>query len=288
MGASGCRAPLGPGCSTSGGSRAGRLPCRGKARFRPSGSLDHVPGSPHAASRQRQRAPRTAQKQPVAGPLNARSRGPAALHDSQIQPAMGAPVKDAADLGREAHRLEAELQGRQQQALDPAKVEADLAAAAQHAAAGRRQQAIDALLALEKQGRVAEDIAATRKAVTALLQVGVAGSNPPCRMGRRRPASAAAGAGARAGAATRQPTDRAARCPAAPLTARCCPLLGARRCCTRRGTGSSSRSMLCCCPNGARSSSRRCRRAAAGLHGGHVAPAAEQGRLQSRAAGGGC
>lgn len=85
---------------------------------------------------------------------------------------MGAPpVKDAADLGAEAHRLEAELQGRQQQAVDPAKVQAELAAAAEHAAAGRRQEAIDVLLALEKQGRVAEDISATRQAVTALLKV---------------------------------------------------------------------------------------------------------------------
>lgn len=85
---------------------------------------------------------------------------------------MGAPpVKDAADLGAEAHRLEAELQGRQQQAVDPAKVQAELAAAAEHAAAGRRQEAIDVLLALEKQGRVAEDISATRQAVTALLKI---------------------------------------------------------------------------------------------------------------------
>lgn len=84
---------------------------------------------------------------------------------------MGPPKKDAADIGREAGRLEAELQGRQQQALDPAKVEAEVAECLEAAWAGQRQQAIDGLLALEKQGRLAEDVAATRKAVTALLQV---------------------------------------------------------------------------------------------------------------------
>lgn len=48
-----------------------------------------------------------------------------------------------------------------------AEVDAALAAAK----AGQRQQATDALLALEKQARLAEDVAATRKVVTALLQV---------------------------------------------------------------------------------------------------------------------
>lgn len=84
---------------------------------------------------------------------------------------MGAP-QDAADLGADAKRLEAELQGKSPaQALDPAKVEADVQAARQAAAAGRRQEALDALLAVEKAARVAEDISATRQAVTALLQV---------------------------------------------------------------------------------------------------------------------
>lgn len=51
------------------------------------------------------------------------------------------------------------------------QVDARIAELRAAAAAGRRQEATDGLLALEKQGRVAEDITSTRKACSALLEV---------------------------------------------------------------------------------------------------------------------
>lgn len=85
---------------------------------------------------------------------------------------MGAPTpKDAADLGADAKKLEATLQGRQPTQLDAAKFDEEVAVCQAAAAAGRRQEALDGLLGLEKQARVAEDVAATRTAVTALLSV---------------------------------------------------------------------------------------------------------------------
>ena len=83
---------------------------------------------------------------------------------------MGAP-KDAEDLGREADHLKAELEGKAT-AIDQEKVDRELAAFRELAKQpGKRQEAIDGLLGLEKQGRVAEDIATTRKACSAVLEV---------------------------------------------------------------------------------------------------------------------
>lgn len=61
--------------------------------------------------------------------------------------------------------------------LDQEKVDSDVASL-KTLAGTQRQEAIDGLLALEKQGRVAEDIVTTRKACTALLEVrAAAGDN---------------------------------------------------------------------------------------------------------------
>ena len=56
-------------------------------------------------------------------------------------------------------------------AVDAAKVAEQVAAARALAAGGQRAQAIDALLAVEKAGRVAEDAPSTLKACTAILEV---------------------------------------------------------------------------------------------------------------------
>lgn len=152
--------------------------------------------------------------------------------------------------------------------LDQEKVDSDVARL-KGLASTQRQEAIDGLLALEKQGRVAEDIVTTRKACTALLEVGPAAASA-------RPAVLASCSASsilmsercvvrkrtrhgcphskmfsmtdsppKFGAARRtQPPAKPLGCPSrAP-----CP-----RCCTRRATGRRCRSMLCCCPSGAAS-----------------------------------
>lgn len=170
---------------------------------------------------------------------------------------MGAP-KDAADVSREAKHLEAELQGKQAPALDSAKVEADVAACVELAGAGRRQEALDGLLALEKQGRVAEDVSATRKAVTALLQVpsllcaGMDSARWWCWMG------AGDGRRGRGGGSSLScrphlpppmpPTRRQPNCASAHAGPRPCSLLCSAlptfcRSCMRHGTGRGCRSM---------------------------------------------
>lgn len=86
---------------------------------------------------------------------------------------MGAPVKapmDAEDLKREVDKLDEELQGKRSD-IDQAKVDADIAALRELAAAGQRQEAVDGLLAVEKQGRLGEDIVSTRKACTTILEI---------------------------------------------------------------------------------------------------------------------
>ena len=56
-------------------------------------------------------------------------------------------------------------------AVDAAKVEQQVAAARALAASGQQAQAIEALLAVEKAGRVAEDSPSTLKACSAILEV---------------------------------------------------------------------------------------------------------------------
>lgn len=76
-------------------------------------------------------------------------------------PAKAAPVVESA-----AEKAEAKA------AIDQAKVDSEVAAFRELAKqAGRRQEAIDGLLAMEKQGRVAEDVVTTRKACSAVLEV---------------------------------------------------------------------------------------------------------------------
>ena len=101
---------------------------------------------------------------------------------------MGASPMDAEDLGIEMDKQEAAQQGKSNE-IDQAKVEADVAALKALAAAGKRAEAIDGLLAIEKQGRTAEDGPSTRLACTTILQVrccwdlGAAGQQLLCRAG---------------------------------------------------------------------------------------------------------
>lgn len=55
--------------------------------------------------------------------------------------------------------------------IDQAKVEEGIASAKTQAAAGARQEAIQALLSIEQKGRLAEDITSTQRACTAILEV---------------------------------------------------------------------------------------------------------------------
>ena len=80
--------------------------------------------------------------------------------------ATDAPEKAAPVVESAAEKAEAKA------AIDQAKVDSEVAAFRELAKqAGRRQEAIDGLLALEKQGRVAEDVVTTRKACSAVLEV---------------------------------------------------------------------------------------------------------------------
>lgn len=83
---------------------------------------------------------------------------------------MGAAPMDAEDLGVELDKMDQAQQGKATE-VDQAKVEAEVAALLALAAQGRRQEAIDGLLAVEKAGRTAEDSASTRLACTSILQV---------------------------------------------------------------------------------------------------------------------
>ncbi len=55
--------------------------------------------------------------------------------------------------------------------IDPVKVEEGIANARALAAQGSREEAINALLSIEQKGRLAEDVAITRSACTAILEV---------------------------------------------------------------------------------------------------------------------
>ena len=70
----------------------------------------------------------------------------------------------------ELDKMDAEQQGKEK-GVDQANVDVRIAELRAAAAAGQRQEAVEGLLALEKAGRVAEDITSTRKACTALLEV---------------------------------------------------------------------------------------------------------------------
>ena len=113
---------------------------------------------------------------------------------------MGASPMDAEDLGVEMDKQEKAQQGKPNE-IDQAKVEADVAALQALAAAGKRAEAIDGLLAIEKQGRTAEDGASTRLACTTILQARARGGGeaeeapPPPRSGCRAATAAAAGSG---------------------------------------------------------------------------------------------
>lgn len=95
---------------------------------------------------------------------------------------MGAPgddqarPMDAEDLSIELDKMDAAQRGKQQ-IIDQAKVEKDVEALVALAKTGKRQEAIDGLLAIEKQGRLAEDITSTRMACRTILQVRIAKNN---------------------------------------------------------------------------------------------------------------
>lgn len=82
---------------------------------------------------------------------------------------MGAPL-DAEDVKMETDKQAAELQGKAQE-IDHAKIESDVAALRQLAKQGKVQEAVDGLLNIEKQQRVAEDVVGTKMACTAILEI---------------------------------------------------------------------------------------------------------------------
>ena len=162
-------------------------------------------------------------------------------------------------------------------AIDQEKVDSEVAGFRELAKA-QRQEAIDGLLGLEKQGRLAEDIVTTRKACTALLEVRAADARLAlvsassaahmCRLAHGVTLQSMHGS-LPVSSQRQQPGHR---CPLARLRRRlaavvaCCWLallccLAAAtfapplrcRCCTMPATGSSCRSMWSCCPSGAAS-----------------------------------
>ncbi|GAB4818648.1 hypothetical protein N2152v2_005694 [Parachlorella kessleri] len=82
---------------------------------------------------------------------------------------MEAPL-DAEDVKMETDNQAAELQGKAQE-IDHAKIESDVAALRQLAKQGKAQEAVDGLLNIEKQQRVAEDVVGTKMACTAILEI---------------------------------------------------------------------------------------------------------------------
>lgn len=77
---------------------------------------------------------------------------------------------DDEDLGIEMDKMEAEQQGKKVD-IDQTKVQKDIEAFVTLAKSGQRQPAIDGLLAIEKQGRLAEDITSTKLACRTILAV---------------------------------------------------------------------------------------------------------------------
>lgn len=79
-------------------------------------------------------------------------------------------MMDSEDLGIELDKMDAAQRGKAVD-IDQAKVEKDVEALVALAKSGQKQEAIDGLLAIEKQGRLAEDITSTRLACRSILQV---------------------------------------------------------------------------------------------------------------------
>jgi 26S proteasome regulatory subunit N5 len=82
----------------------------------------------------------------------------------------GQAPMDAEDLGIEMDKMDKEQQGKSA-VIDQSKVQADIAAAKALASQGKLQQAIDALLLVEKAGRTAEDYPSTSVACTTILEL---------------------------------------------------------------------------------------------------------------------
>jgi hypothetical protein len=77
---------------------------------------------------------------------------------------------DAEDLKLEMDKIDQAQLGKKTE-INFEQVKSDVEELVSLAKAGQRQQAIDGLLAIEKQGRIAEDPASTRLACTKILQV---------------------------------------------------------------------------------------------------------------------
>jgi hypothetical protein len=77
---------------------------------------------------------------------------------------------DSEDLGVELDKMDAEQRGKKVD-VDQEKVQTEVEAFLSLAKAGQKQQAIDGLLTIEKQGRLAEDISSTKLACRSILQV---------------------------------------------------------------------------------------------------------------------
>jgi hypothetical protein len=79
-------------------------------------------------------------------------------------------VIDSEDLGVELDKMDAAQRGKKMD-VDQEKVEKEVESFVALAKAGQKQQAIDGLLTIEKQGRLAEDISSTKLACRTILQV---------------------------------------------------------------------------------------------------------------------
>jgi hypothetical protein len=77
---------------------------------------------------------------------------------------------DGEDISMQVDKLEAEQRGKKID-VDMEKVEKEVEDFLSLAKAGQKQQAIDGLLTIEKQGRLAEDISSTKLACKSILQV---------------------------------------------------------------------------------------------------------------------
>lgn len=85
---------------------------------------------------------------------------------------------DAEDLKLEVDKLHDEQEGKPTGEPDLAKIEAEVAALKALAAQGKAAEAVEGLLNLEKQQRLAEDVGGTKLACLAVLEV--------CALGERR------------------------------------------------------------------------------------------------------
>lgn len=77
---------------------------------------------------------------------------------------------DAEDIGIEIDKMDAAQRDKKLE-IDQEKVQQSVEKLVEKAKQGQKQEAIDGLLAIEKQGRLAEDVASTRLACRTIIEV---------------------------------------------------------------------------------------------------------------------